>query len=60
MKQGFEAAFMDLQEEYSHPCPNELRLIYDTSAGRFDAKYQYQPVLETEDLSFSDLFTSWI
>jgi hypothetical protein len=47
-------------EEYGHPCPNELRLIYDTRVGRFDVKYQYQPVLEMEDLSFSGLFTSWI
>ncbi len=47
-------------EEFGHPCPNELRLTYDTRVGRFDAKYQYQPVLETEDLSFSDLFTNWI
>ncbi len=47
-------------EEYGHPCPNELRLIYDTRVGRSDVKYQYQPVLEMEDLSFSDLFTSWI
>ena len=47
-------------EEYGHPCPNQLRLIYDTRTGHFDAAYQYQPVLETDDLSFFDLFSSWI
>lgn len=47
-------------EEYSHTCPNELRLIYDTRTGHFDARYQYRPVLETEDLSFFDLFNGWI
>ena len=41
-------------EEYGHPCPNELRLTYDTRTGRFDADYQYQPALEAGDLSFSN------
>jgi len=47
-------------EEYGYPCPNEMRLIYETRTGRFNAEYQYRPVLETEDMSFFDLFTGWI
>ena len=47
-------------EEYGHPCPNLMKLTYDILSGHFDAHYEYDPVLETGDVSFEDLFRGWI
>lgn len=48
-------------KKYNRRVPTELKLYYDVKSGRFDAKYQYDPVCVAEmGISQVQVYHDWI
>ena len=52
---------LEVCRQYEHPCPHEIRLIYDAASRQFDAKYGYDDYVEADDGPDSDeVFREWM
>lgn len=47
-------------KEFDRPVPVLVKLVYDVTAGKLDAKYEYDQITSSVDVASFDLFESWM
>jgi hypothetical protein len=65
--QFLDLGIADLQEikkvcnKYEQPIPNELKMIYNVSTGKYHANYKYEEVCSVKTgIASSEVFMDWI
>ena len=51
---------LDVSQKYEHPCPNEIKMVYNVKTGSFDAKYGYRDYSVADDIDPDEVFVQWL
>lgn len=50
----------DVCTRYEHPCPNQIKMVYDARTKHFDVNYVYMSETEIAEVNPDDVFNDWV